>query len=159
MGTEWTIGIDGKKFTAQQISVFIFQKLRRGAEAYLGERISDAVITVPAYFNDAQRQATKEAEQIAGAQRAADHQRAHVRRVRLPPGDDGEANVLVAYSGEDDWDVRIADWLLGASCGCLRWSACLIHRQPARSRTWTCAGHGRRGWRLPAANRRTEVVQ
>jgi molecular chaperone DnaK len=66
MGTDWTVSIDGKKFTPQQISAFILQKLKRDAEAYLGEKISDAVITVPAYFNDAQRQATKEAGQIAG---------------------------------------------------------------------------------------------
>ena len=66
MGTDWTVGIDGKKFTAQQISAFILQKLKRDAESYLGETITDAVITVPAYFSDAQRQATKEAGQIAG---------------------------------------------------------------------------------------------
>src|SRR5215469_15100362 len=66
MGTTWTVAIDGKKFTAQQISAFILQKLKRDAESYLGETINDAVITVPAYFSDAQRQATKEAGQIAG---------------------------------------------------------------------------------------------
>ena len=66
MGTDWKIDIDGKKFTPQQISAFILQKLKQDAEAYLGEKITDAVITVPAYFNDAQRQATKEAGQIAG---------------------------------------------------------------------------------------------
>src|SRR3954447_4376180 len=59
MGTNWTVEIDGKKFTPQQISAFILQKLKQDAEAYLGEKIADAVITVPAYFNDAQRQATK----------------------------------------------------------------------------------------------------
>jgi len=66
MGTDWTVNIDGKNFTPQQISAFVLQKLKRDAEAYLGEVITDAVITVPAYFNDAQRQATKEAGQIAG---------------------------------------------------------------------------------------------
>src|ERR1700743_3654979 len=66
MGTDWSVTIDGKKFTPQQISAFILQKLKRDAEAYLGETITDAVITVPAYFSDAQRQATKEAGQIAG---------------------------------------------------------------------------------------------
>ncbi|MEV4293685.1 molecular chaperone DnaK [Microbispora rosea] len=66
MGTNWSIEIDGKKFTPQQISAFVLQKLKQDAEAYLGEKINDAVITVPAYFNDAQRQATKEAGQIAG---------------------------------------------------------------------------------------------
>src|SRR6202007_3475205 len=66
MGTDWSIEIDGKKYTAQEISARILQKLKRDAESYLGEDITDAVITVPAYFNDAQRQATKEAGQIAG---------------------------------------------------------------------------------------------
>src|SRR6266404_8645948 len=66
MGTDWSVNIDGKKFSPQQISAFILQKLKRDAEAYLGEKITDAVITTPAYFNDAQRQATKEAGQIAG---------------------------------------------------------------------------------------------
>src|SRR6188768_2871781 len=66
MGTDWKVDIDGKSFTPQQISAFILQKLKRDAEAYLGEKVSDAVITVPAYFNDAQRQATKEAGEIAG---------------------------------------------------------------------------------------------
>src|SRR6059058_1187123 len=66
MGTNWSVKIDDKKFTAQQISAFILQKLKRDAESYLGETITDAVITVPAYFSDAQRQATKEAGQIAG---------------------------------------------------------------------------------------------
>jgi len=66
MGTGWEIEIDDKPYTAQEISARILQKLKRDAEAYLGESVSDAVITVPAYFNDAQRQATKEAGEIAG---------------------------------------------------------------------------------------------
>jgi molecular chaperone DnaK len=66
MGTDWSVKIDDKKFNAQQISAFVLQKLKRDAEAYLGESVTDAVITVPAYFNDAQRQATKEAGEIAG---------------------------------------------------------------------------------------------
>ncbi len=66
MGTNWSIKIDEKSFNSQQISAFVLQKLKRDAEAYLGEDVTDAVITVPAYFNDAQRQATKEAGEIAG---------------------------------------------------------------------------------------------
>jgi molecular chaperone DnaK len=66
MGTNWTMDIDGKKYTPQEISARVLQKLKRDAEAYLGETVTDAVITVPAYFNDAQRQATKEAGEIAG---------------------------------------------------------------------------------------------
>jgi molecular chaperone DnaK len=66
VGTNWSVDIDGKKYTPQEISARTLMKLKRDAEAYLGERITDAVITVPAYFNDAQRQATKEAGEIAG---------------------------------------------------------------------------------------------
>jgi len=66
MGTDWTTEVDGKKYTPQEISARILQKLKRDAEQYLGEDVTDAVITVPAYFNDAERQATKEAGEIAG---------------------------------------------------------------------------------------------
>src|SRR4026208_1654628 len=66
MGTDWKVEIDGKKYTAQEISARILQKLKRDAEQYAGEDVTDAVITVPAYFNDAERQATKEAGEIAG---------------------------------------------------------------------------------------------
>jgi molecular chaperone DnaK len=66
MGTDWTVDVDGKKYTPQEISARILGKLKRDAEQYLGEDVTDAVITVPAYFNDAERQATKEAGEIAG---------------------------------------------------------------------------------------------
>ena len=66
MGTDWTATINGKRWTAQEISAMILRKLRQDAEAYLGESVTDAVITVPAYFNDIQRQATKDAGRIAG---------------------------------------------------------------------------------------------
>ena len=66
IGTDWTADVDGKKYTPQEISGYILGKLKRDAEAYLGEPVTDAVITVPAYFNDAQRQATKDAGQVAG---------------------------------------------------------------------------------------------
>ncbi|GAA2817176.1 molecular chaperone DnaK [Kitasatospora sp. CM 4170] len=66
MGTGWKINLDGKDFNPQQISAFILQKLKRDAESYLGETVTDAVITVPAYFSDSERQATKEAGEIAG---------------------------------------------------------------------------------------------
>ena len=66
IGTDWSVKIDDKTFNSQQISAFVLQKLKRDAEAYLGEDVTEAVITVPAYFNDAQRQATKEAGEIAG---------------------------------------------------------------------------------------------
>ena len=140
MGTDWTVNIDGKKFTPQQISAFVLQKLKRDAEAYLGEKITDAVITVPAYFSDAQRQATKEAGQIAGL---------NVLRIINEPTSaalayhldkETEATILVfdlgggnlsvtvlevgegvvevkATSGDnhlggDDWDQRVVDWLV-----------------------------------------------
>src|SRR3954467_3237678 len=66
MGTNWSVDIDGKKYTSQEISARILQKLKRDAESYLGDTVTQAVITVPAYFDDAQRQSTKEAGQIAG---------------------------------------------------------------------------------------------
>jgi molecular chaperone DnaK len=66
VGTDWTVGIDGKPYTPQELSARILAKLKRDAESYLGDTVTDAVITVPAYFNDAERQATKEAGEIAG---------------------------------------------------------------------------------------------
>ncbi len=66
MGTDWSQDIDGKSYSAQEISARILGKLKKDAESYLGEPVTDAVITVPAYFNDAERQATKDAGQIAG---------------------------------------------------------------------------------------------
>ncbi len=66
MGTDHKVNIDGKQYTPQEISAMILQKLKADAESYLGEKVTEAVITVPAYFNDAQRQATKDAGKIAG---------------------------------------------------------------------------------------------
>ena len=140
MGTDWSVNIDGKKFSPQQISAFVLQKLKRDAEAYLGEKITDAVITTPAYFNDAQRQATKEAGQIAGLNvlRIINEPTAAALAYHLDK--EGEATILVfdlgggtfdvsllevgegvvevkATSGDnhlggDDWDQRIVDWLV-----------------------------------------------
>src|SRR5690606_35676575 len=66
MGSDYKVKIDGKEYTPQEISAMILQKLKSDAEAYLGEKVTKAVITVPAYFNDSQRQATKDAGKIAG---------------------------------------------------------------------------------------------
>jgi molecular chaperone DnaK len=140
MGEHWDVSIDGKKFTPQQISAFVLQKLKRDAEAYLGEQVTDAVITVPAYFSDAQRQATKEAGEIAGLKvhRIVNEPTAAALAYGLDKGT--EQTILVfdlgggtfdvslleigdgvfevkATSGDnhlggDDWDQRIVQWLV-----------------------------------------------
>ena len=140
MGTDWSVEIDDKLFTPQQISAFVLQKLKRDAEAYLGEPVTDAVITVPAYFNDAQRQATKEAGEIAGLNvaRIVNEPTAAALAYGLDKGDDqtilvfdlgggtfdvslleiGEGVVEVkATSGDnhlggDDWDNRVVEWMV-----------------------------------------------
>jgi molecular chaperone DnaK len=140
MGTNWAIDIDGKPFTAQQISAFILQKLKRDAEAYLGEPVTDAVITVPAYFDDAQRQATTEAGKIAGLNvlRIVNEPTAAALAYGLDKENDqtilvfdlgggtfdvslleiGEGVVEVkatsgdTHLGGDDWDQRLVDHLV-----------------------------------------------
>ena len=141
IGTDWTIDIDGKQYTSQEISARTLQKLKRDAEAYLGEDITDAVITVPAYFNDAQRQATKEAGQIAGLNvlRIVNEPTAAALAYGLDKGEkeqtilvfdlgggtfdvslleiaDGVFEVKATKGdnrlGGDDWDQRIVDWLV-----------------------------------------------
>ena len=141
MGESWSVDIDGKKYTAQEISARILMKLKRDAEAYLGETITDAVITVPAYFEDAQRQATKEAGEIAGLNvlRIVNEPTAAALAYGLDKGETdqtilvfdlgggtfdvslleiGEGVVEVkATSGDnhlggDDWDQRVVDHLV-----------------------------------------------
>src|SRR6188472_2873558 len=140
MCTDWSVKIDDKDFTPQQISAFVLQKLKRDAEAYLGEPVTDAVITVPAYFSDAQRQATKEAGEIAGlnVSRIVNEPTAAALAYGLDKGDDqtilvfdlgggtfdvslleiGEGVVEVkATSGDnhlggDDWDSRVVEWMV-----------------------------------------------
>jgi molecular chaperone DnaK len=140
MGEDWKVDIDGKNFTPQQISAFVLQKLKRDAEAYLGETVTDAVITVPAYFSDAQRQATKEAGEIAGlnVSRIVNEPTAAALAYGLDKGEDqtilvfdlgggtfdvslleiGEGVVEVkATSGDnhlggDDWDNRVVEWMV-----------------------------------------------
>ncbi|HSX66447.1 molecular chaperone DnaK, partial [Nocardioides sp.] len=139
--TDWNVAIDDKKYTPQEISARTLMKLKRDAESYLGEDVTDAVITVPAYFNDSQRQATKEAGQIAGLNvlRIVNEPTAAALAYGLDKGEK-EQTILVfdlgggtfdvslleigdgvvevrATSGDnnlggDDWDQRIVDWLV-----------------------------------------------
>jgi molecular chaperone DnaK len=110
MGTTWNIDIDGKKYTAQEISARILQKLKRDAESYLGETITDAVITVPAYFNDAQRQATKEAGEIAGLNvlRIINEPTSAALAYGLDKGDK-EQTILVFDLGGGTFDVSLLE--------------------------------------------------
>ena len=141
MGTDWTIEVDGKEYNSQEIAARILMKLKRDAEAFLGEDVTQAVITVPAYFGDAQRQATKEAGQIAGLEvlRIINEPTAAALAYGLDKGDQdhlilvydlggGTFDVSVLEIGEgvfevksthgdthlggDDWDQRIVDWLV-----------------------------------------------
>ncbi len=142
VGTNWqTDEVDGKKYTSQEISARVLMKLKRDAEAYLGEEITDAVITVPAYFEDAQRQATKEAGQIAGLNvlRIVNEPTSAALAYGLDKGEkeqtilvfdlgggtfdvsllelgDGVVEVRATsgdnHLGGDDWDQRVVDWLV-----------------------------------------------
>src|SRR5690349_8585637 len=139
MGTDWKTELDGKPFNPQQMSAFILQKLKRDAESYLGEKVTDAVITVPAYFNDSERQATKEAGEIAGLNvlRIVNEPTAAALAYGLDKDDqtilvfdlgggtfdvslleigDGVVEVKATngdnHLGGDDWDQRVVDYLV-----------------------------------------------
>ena len=140
MGTNWNVEIDGKKYTSQEISARTLQKLKRDAEAYLGDTVTQAVITVPAYFDDAQRQATKEAGAVAGLEvlRIINEPTAAALAYGLDKETDqtilvfdlggGTFDVSVLDIGEgvfevkstsgnthlggDDWDQRVMDWIV-----------------------------------------------
>ena len=110
MGTDWSESIDGKDFNPQQVSAFILQKLKRDAESYLGESVADAVITVPAYFSDAERQATKEAGEIAGLNvlRIINEPTAAALAYGLDKGD-SEQTILVFDLGGGTFDVSLLE--------------------------------------------------
>ncbi|MCT1835359.1 molecular chaperone DnaK [Kocuria palustris] len=110
MGTDWTTSIDGKKYTPQEISARTLMKLKADAEAYLGDDVTDAVITVPAYFNDAERQATKEAGEIAGLNvlRIINEPTAAALAYGLEKGKEDE-NILVFDLGGGTFDVSLLE--------------------------------------------------
>ena len=110
MGTDWTISIDGKKYTPQEISARTLMKLKADAESYLGDDVTDAVITVPAYFNDAERQATKEAGEIAGLNvlRIINEPTAAALAYGLEKGKEDE-NILVFDLGGGTFDVSLLE--------------------------------------------------
>src|ERR1700726_2804066 len=140
MGTNWTIDIDGKAYRAQEISARILQKLKRDAESYLGDSVTQAVITVPAYFDDPQRTATKEAGQIAALEVLRIINEPTAAALAYGLDKEGEADTVLVFDlgggtfdvsvleigdgvfevksthgdvhlGGDDWDQRVIDWL------------------------------------------------
>ncbi|MGO4189146.1 molecular chaperone DnaK [Pseudarthrobacter sp. TAF60_1] len=110
MGTDWSVAIDDKKYTAQEISARVLMKLKNDAESYLGEKVTDAVITVPAYFNDAERQATKEAGEIAGMNvlRIVNEPTAAALAYGLDKGKEDEL-ILVFDLGGGTFDVSLLE--------------------------------------------------
>ncbi len=143
MGTNWTIDIDGKDYTAQEISARTLMKLKRDAEAYLGDSVNQAVITVPAYFDDAQRTATKEAGQIAGLEVLRIINEPTAAALAYGLDKEGQEQTILVFDlgggtfdvsvleigdgvfevksthgdtslGGDDWDQRVIDWLVDA---------------------------------------------
>src|SRR3954470_12068567 len=141
MGTSWNVDIDGKKYTAQEISARILQKLKRDAESYLGDTVTQAVITVPAYFDDAQRTATKEAGQIAGLEVLRIINEPTAAALAYGLDKEGADQTILVFDlgggtfdvsileigdgvfevksthgdtklGGDDWDQRVIDWLV-----------------------------------------------
>ncbi|WP_457964071.1 molecular chaperone DnaK [Arthrobacter sp. D1-29] len=110
MGTDWSVSVDDKKYTAQEISARILMKLKNDAESYLGEKVTDAVVTVPAYFNDAQRQATKEAGEIAGLNvlRIVNEPTAAALAYGLDKGKEDEL-ILVFDLGGGTFDVSLLE--------------------------------------------------
>ena len=152
MGTGWKIDIDGKDYTSQEISARTLMKLKRDAEAYLGDTVTQAVITVPAYFDDAQRTATQEAGTIAGLEvlRIINEPTAAALAYGLDKGDEdqtilvfdlggGTFDVSVLEIGDgvfevrsthgdtslggDDWDDSIIDWLVSSFKNCLLYTS------------------------------------
>src|SRR5665213_2908676 len=112
MGTGWTVDIDGKDYTPQEISARILGKLKRDAEAFLGDTVNQAVITVPAYFDDAQRTATKEAGAIAGLEVLRIINEPTAAALAYGLDKEGADQTVLVFDLGGGWDQKVIDWLV-----------------------------------------------
>ena len=147
MGTDYKVDIDGKKYSPQEISAMILQKLKADAEGYLGEKVTEAVITVPAYFNDAQRQATKDAGKIAGLD---------VKRIINEP-----TAAALAYGLDNEKEQKIMVYDLGG--GTFDVSMAAVHSMYLSSRSATVSSKfspqpETTDWAVMTSTRRSQTI-
>ncbi len=160
MGTDWKITVDGKTYTAQEISARILQKLKRDAESFMGEDVQQAVITVPAYFGDAQRQATKDAGQIAGLEVLRIINEPTAAALAYGLDKDEEQTILVYDLGGGTFDVSVLEIAQGlfdvkstagdTHLGGDDWDQAIVDGSSRASRTTTASTCPRTRWRRSA---------